>query len=255
MKRQPAILDFDKDRSAIIDPSKVVTKNNDMPERCVICFFHDVIDALISRNQVTEISHFTSEMGRHPVYLIIGTDPKVALFQPGIGAPLASGLFEEAIALGGKKFIACGGAGTLDSTTPAGKLMVPITAVRDEGTSYHYLPPEEEVYPSPKALKAVEQFLENAKLPFERVKTWTTDGIYRETKGKIKLRKEEGCRCVEMEVAALFAVAKFRNVEFAQILFSGDDLSGDNWDQRGWRGMTSAREKVLHIAIKACQLI
>lgn len=255
MKRQPAILDFDKDRLAIVDPSEVVTKNDDMPERCVICFFQDVIDNLISRNQVTEIAHFTSDMGRHPVYLIIGSDPKVALFQPGIGAPLASGLFEEAIALGGKKFIACGGAGTLDSSTTAGKLMVPIAAVRDEGTSYHYLPPEEEAHPTLKALKAIEKYLMGVQLPFEKVKTWTTDGIYRETKGRIKLRREEGCSCVEMEAAALFAVAKFRNVELAQILISADDVSGETWDQRGWRGMASAREKVLHIAIKACQLI
>ncbi|MCP4256977.1 MAG: nucleoside phosphorylase [Planctomycetes bacterium] len=209
----------------------------------------------MSKNEITEIAHLRSEMGIHPVFTINGTEPKVALFQPGIGAPLSVGLFEEAIALGGRKFIACGGAGNLDSSTPAARIMIPVAAIRDEGTSYHYLPPEEKVYPTQKALSSLVNFLEDSKLPYEKVKTWTTDGIYRETKGKINLRKKQGCKCVEMETAALFAVAKFRNVEFAQILFSGDDVSGDDYDERGWRGMTTAREKVFYIATKACQLI
>ena len=82
---------------------------------------------------------------------ITGDDERVALFHPGVGAPLAAGLLEEVIASGCKKFIACGGAGVLDREIAVGHLIVPTAAIRDEGTSYHYLPPGREVSPSPEA--------------------------------------------------------------------------------------------------------
>ena len=64
-------------------------------------------------------------------------------------------------------------------------------------------------------------------MPFVTGKTWTTDGLYRETRGKVDRRVAEGCLTVEMEAAAFFAVAAFRGVSFGQLLYAGDDLSGD----------------------------
>jgi len=90
---------------------------------------------------------------------------------------------------------------------------------------------------------------------FELTKTWTTDAFYRETKAKIALRKECGCKCVEMEAAALFAVARFRKVEIAQILYAGDDLSGDFWDSRNWNGKQGIRENLLELAIAICSAL
>jgi uridine phosphorylase len=253
MQRIP-ILDFDDDRPAMLEPTSLIPRNEAMPEHCVICFFHDVMDHMLGAGLISEIACLKSEIGRHPVFLVKDTDPKVALLHPGVGAPLAAALLEETIALGGRKFIACGGAGTLDSHV-LGKLIVPTSAIRDEGTSYHYLPPGEEVGPTPAALQAIEQTLNAAGVPFEKTKTWTTDAVYRETRGKVALRKESGCGCVEMEAAALFAVALFRGVELAQILYAGDDLGGDSWDSRNWDDQWAAREKLLQLGIKACGLI
>lgn len=132
MKNTYPILDFDSERSAVVNPCNVIAQDDEMPERCVVCFFQNVIDDLVARNQVAPITCLRSEMGQHPVYLLKGTEPEVAIFQPGIGAPLTAALFEEVIALGGRKFIACGTAGVLDSSIISGKLLVPIEAVRDE---------------------------------------------------------------------------------------------------------------------------
>jgi uridine phosphorylase len=77
-----------------------------------------------------------------------------------MGATLAAYLLEETIALGGRKFIACGVAGTLDAEIAMGHLLLPTAAVRDEGASYHYLPPAREVEPTPAALAAVEHVLQ-----------------------------------------------------------------------------------------------
>ena len=83
-------------------------------------------------------------------------------------------------------------------------------------------------------------------------KTWTTDAFYRETPAKVKRRKAEGCISVEMEASAFFAVAQFRGVQFAQILYAGDDVSGDKWDSRQWSDQVVAREQLLELAIEAC---
>jgi len=83
-------------------------------------------------------------------------------------------------------------------------------------------------------------------------KNWTTDAIYRETPDRVARRRAEGCLTVEMEMAAFCAVAQFRGVLFGQILYGGDDLSGENWDHRGWQGLRSIRTKLFSLAAEAC---
>ena len=148
--------------------------------------------------------------------------------------------------------MACGSAGVLRSDIAVGHIVVPVSAVRDEGTSYHYLPPTREVQASPEAVSAIEQVLKRYSIPYILGKTWTTDAFYRETPSKVKLRCEEGCLTVEMEAAALFAVARFRQVLLGQILCGGDDVSGEEWDARRGVERASFREKVFWLAAEAC---
>ena len=89
-------------------------------------------------------------------------------------------------------------------------------------------------------------------MPYVTAKTWTTDAIYRETRGKVERRAAEGCVTVEMEAAALFAVAAFRGVRLGQLLYAGDDLSGDAWDARGWDAHAEGRELLFRLAAEAC---
>jgi uridine phosphorylase len=131
-------------------------------------------------------------------------------------------------------------------------LIVPASAVRDEGTSYHYLPPAREVAASADGVAAVEAVLKEHGCPYLLGKTWTTDAFYRETPARIRRRKAEGCLAVEMEAAALFAVAQFRGVTFAQILYAGDDVSGDQWDHRAWQGRGRTRLTLFRLAAEAC---
>jgi uridine phosphorylase len=161
-------------------------------------------------------------------------------------------MLEEAIALGCEKFVACGGAGALRRNIHAGTIVVPLSAVRDEGTSYHYLPPSREVKASPEAIQAIEIVLQNHCRDYITAKTWTTDAPYRETRARIQLRLQEGCSTVEMEAAAFFAVARFRNVFFGQLLYAGDDVSGDTWDPRGWGEPIPVREELFWLAVESC---
>jgi uridine phosphorylase len=106
---------------------------------------------------------------------------------------LAAGFLDELIAVGVTKFIVCGGCGVLNPEIAAGHPVILTSAVRDEGTSYHYLPPSREVKPHPKAVEVLESVFKQAGLEYRMGKTWTTDAIYRETPGKRKKRMEEGC--------------------------------------------------------------
>lgn len=251
MRRKYPILEFDPSVPAVIDPSRCI-QPQDMPEHCVICFFREAIARLKRRGQAREIAAMRSEMGKHPIYEVSVQGQRLAFFQGGVGAPLAAGMLEEAIALGCHKFVVCGGAGVLDRQIAVGHLLVPTSAVRDEGTSYHYLPPGREVATHPAALAAVERVLQAHGVPYLRAKTWTTDAFYRETPAKVALRKSEGCLSVEMEAAALMAVAQFRGVPLAAILYGGDDVSGSEWDGRHWESRRRVRENLFWLAAEAC---
>jgi uridine phosphorylase len=251
MEQAYPILEFDPAPQALIEPGRLI-KAIDIPECCVVCFFQDVIDALQRDGRLKPIHQLNSEVGNHPVYEMSLDQKRLALFHPGVGAPLSAGLLEEVIALGSRRFVACGGAGVLDRAIAVGHVIVPASAVRDEGTSYHYLPPGREVSASPDAVAAIVKALQSRGVEYLVTKTWTTDAIYRETPARIKLRKAEGCLAVEMEAAAFFAVAKFRGVKFGQLLYGGDDISGETWDSRRWNSHAPAREKLFWLAAEAC---
>jgi len=246
------ILEFDATREALIEPTKVMRPSG-APEHCVICFFQEVIAAVVEAHHAQVIQTIQWESGPHRLYEISVEGQRLAFFHPGVGAPLSAGLLEEVIPLGCRKFIACGGAGVLDRDIAVGHVIVPTTAVRDEGTSYHYLPPGREVSASPAGVAALERTLRQHSVPYRLGKTWTTDAPYRETREKIKRRQAEGCLTVEMEAAAFFAVAQFRGITFAQLLYGGDDVSGaGDWDNRSWQSRASVREQLFWLAAEAC---
>lgn len=254
MEHDFPILEFDSAEAAMIEPRRVI-KSIDIPEHAVACFFQDVISTLVQQHEAKVIKHLRSEIGRHPVYELAFDGKRLAVFHPGVGAPLAGAFLEEMIALGCRKFIACGGAGVLDSSVAMGHAIVPTVAIRDEGTSYHYLPPGREVRASAQGVEALEKVLKDYQVEYLLAKTWTTDAIYRETTGKVQRRKAEGCLTVEMEAAAFFAIAQFRSVQFAQLLYSGDDVGGSEWDHRHWDKHTTVREKLFWLAAEACLLM
>ena len=245
------ILEFDAGETAVIEPQKVLP-TIDIPEHLVLCFFQDVITSLREAGKLTQVYKLGSEVGPNWVYELDVDGKRLAVLHPGVGAPMAAAFMEEVISLGSKKIIACGGCGVIDPSIGFEHVVVPETAVRDEGTSYHYLPPAREVAASPSAVAAIEKTMKNHQIQYVLGKTWTTDGIYRETQAKVDKRRAEGCVVVEMETAAFCAVAQFRNAIFGQILYGGDDLTGDEWDSRKWQNQNSTREKLFWLAAEAC---
>ena len=245
------ILEFDPENSAILNPQTDHLKGK-LPKKAVFCFFQEVLQAQCTNGRLEKIDCLRSEIGENPIYTVDVGEECIAVVHPGVGAPLAAAFLEELINAGVSQFVGCGGAGALVKDLAAGHVLIPVSAVRDEGTSYHYLPPDRESYPSTRVVKVIDGLLKREGVPYDEVKTWTTDGIFRETQEKRRSRIEEDCQVVEMEAAALFAVAEFRKVELGMLLYAGDLVVPEGWDGRRWSSRLKNREFLFELALLAC---
>src|SRR5690242_4527586 len=114
------ILEFDGARDALIEPSKVIQPVKGFPERCVLPMFYTVIDGL--KESLVHVTDVQTSMGPMPIYKINHDATEVVVAHPGLGAPLCVGVMEEIIAMGCRKFIACGSAGVLDGALAKGTI-------------------------------------------------------------------------------------------------------------------------------------
>jgi purine-nucleoside phosphorylase len=250
MKQEYPILEYDDHSPAIIDPHANEVEGG-LPEACVLCFFYDVLANLAEKGDLVKVGQLQTENSPLPIFLYTSDEGrKVAVMNPQVGAPLAAGVMEKMIVHGCKKIIAVGGAGSLVHDHDVTHLVIPTAAIRDEGVSYHYLPPSREVQPDAEGVAVIEAVLKNHNLPYVKSKTWTTSAYFRETHDKRELRISEGCTVVEMEAAAFFAVAKFRGVQMAQLLYAGDLVVPDGWDHRDWQTRDDIRSHMFDLAIE-----
>jgi uridine phosphorylase len=247
---QIPLSEHDDSPRAFIEPTEHIARR-DVPEACVITFFGDVAERLVGRRGARVLSENPWEDGPHPLLEIEHEGQRLAVLRSGVGAPLAAALLEETIAMGCTHFVVCGGAGTLHRDLTLGHLVVLSSAIRDEGTSFHYLPPARHIDFDPEARQVLQDTLEERGAPYVAGKTWTTDAPYRETPRKIAARRDEGCLTVEMEASALAAVAAFRGVSLAQVVYCGDDLAGESWDHRSWQSLSDVREDLFDLAATA----
>ncbi|MDH4144092.1 MAG: nucleoside phosphorylase [Acidimicrobiia bacterium] len=240
------LAEFDPAAEAFIEPARIVGRRR-VPERMVVCFFREVIERTCAEAPVA--CRFRSEIGPNPVWLLGEGEDQVGVMHPGVGAPLAVGFLEAAIAAGARRIAVIGGAGALVPELTLGHVIVPTAAVRDEGTSFHYMPPGREVEADPQMVALTTAFLDRREVPYSLAKTWTTDALYRETAARIERRRAEGCATVEMETSAFFAVARFRGVRLTQLLYAGDSLAGDQWDHRGWMSAADTRDALFWLTV------
>jgi len=249
-KAEAPILEFDPDKNAILNP-RIYGMESPLPTKGVMCFFQDVIQKLYRQKKLEQIGYIRCEMGKLPIYQCLFNKKKTFVIQAGLGAPFSAALLEELIVIGASQVVICGGCGVLKKEIAVGHLIIVNSAVRDEGTSYHYLPPNREVRPTSSMIEGIEKVVRNHGYPYLLGKTWTTDGFYRETLKKRSVRLKEGCLTVEMEAAALFAVAQFRGIRIGQILYGGDMVVPEGWDHRDWGKRKDVRENLFWLAVEA----
>ncbi len=151
----------------------------------------------------------------------------ISLIRMPAGAPMAAATLEELIACGGQNFLFIGSGGSLQSHVTIGSLVIVQDAIRSEGTSYHYLPPKVPVLASKRWTEYLSNISQELSIPTFIGTTWTTDAPYRELKTTAKNFSDRGVLAIEMEAAALLAVAKVRKASAGIILIISDEHSAD----------------------------
>jgi len=155
---------------------------------------------------------------------------RYTLAGPIVGAPYAAMIVEALGVWGVKTILFVGWCGAVSRRVKAGDIIVPGSAMVDEGTSGHYCDPSCRVaLPSRSVLHQARSALQHHGAKFHDGAVWTTDAIFRETVEKVKHYQVKGALAVEMELSAIFTVAGFREMEAAGILVVSDELSDYQW--------------------------
>lgn len=155
----------------------------------------------------------------------------LGIFYSYFGAPASVLLAEALIISGVKRLVVFGEAGAIHPKMRIGDILVPTFAVREEGTSYHYLPYGVSAKPSQKLLRKLKHLLDKTGFTYEEGGVWTTDAPLRETRQKVLTYADVGVLAVDMECSALFAVSKYRRVMCAAMLTISDELYRRVWKQ------------------------
>ena len=235
--------EFDFDKSAVIEPWFVHQPVEGFPETVVSIFHHTLFQRIAEFLGGVKIAETKDVDGHWPVYAVQYKGHQFALYKARLGAPSCVGSFEDIIPMGAKRIILLGNCGVLDKSIEDCGIIIPTRAIRDEGTSYHYVPAANYIAVNKKYIPEFIGVLEECGYPYVMGTTWTTDAFYRETRGKVEKRKSMGAICVEMECSAMQAMCDFRGVEFFQFLYAGDNLDHSTWDPRSLSGTTRLEDK------------
>lgn len=244
---------FDEAKNAVIDPDMAHQPIPDFPETVVSVFSHYLFNSILKFLDGKVIAQTKDVDGIWPVYEVSYKGKRFAFYKARLGAPACVGSFEDVIPLGAKRIILLGNCGVLDRNIKDCGIIIPTKAIRDEGTSYHYAPAADYIDVNTKYVDEFIAILDKFGYSYVKGTTWTTDAFYRETKAKVENRKQMGAICVEMECAAMQAMCNFRDVEFFQFLYAGDNLDHSSWDPRSLSGTARLEDKE-KIALLAFEL-
>ena len=245
-KNEIPLLEYDDSSVEVISPEHDWEAER-LPEKCLFAFLGDVVHEYAERNQAEMVQELITVSHHIKVYVLHEEKEDICLVQSTIGAASAAQILDTLVSCGCKKVIAVGSCGVL-ADLPEDAFIVPVKALRAEGTSYHYLPASRYIELDQEPIEAIERTFRKHDLPFVSCTTWTTDGFFRETKDMVKYRLEEGCSVVEMECSALAACCRKRGAKFGQFLFTADSLANvHEYDARSFG--TGSHEKALQLGL------
>lgn len=242
---------FDSETEAVISPEMFYGVREKLCDVCIVTFMDKVFQYALDNFSCANIATVSMDRGPLPVYAFDYKGRNLAVFLTPSSSAGAGNCLEDVRCLtGATKYIYFGSCGSLRREITAGKIIVPDRAYRDEGFSYHYQKAGD--YIEIKNAGFVTRELTSMGVPCVMGGTWTTDGLYRETRGNMEKRRADGCLAVEMEVAGIQAVCNFHRLEFYDFLMSGDLLDAPEWDKRILSSKEEHDEQIrcFHIALE-----
>ncbi len=225
--------EFDKTKTAVLNPEHFHSKVKDMPKTCVLFFSKSVMKIFLDKYKPELISEkIENATAMFPVYKVNVKGIDLAVYLSAVGAPACVSNAEELISMGVRNILTVGCCGCLEKDMEEYSIIIPTSAIRDEGTSYHYAPVSDETILNKKVIKTIEDVMKRNNIHYRKGKTWTTDAIFRETRKKVNDRIKQGAITVDMECSAMNVLCKFRGVNYGQIFYAADMLANEKYDPR-----------------------
>lgn len=205
----------------LFTPKQAIKKKTKLPSKLILIYSNSLKRRMIKQLKLKKSKTISTDS-------YITPDQKLIIMRLSIGAPFTAAVVEEAVYCGVKKILILGTAGGISNKLSISDLVLCTKAIRDEGTSHHYIKNSKYVEPDKKLNKNLENLMLKNKVKFQKGVTWTIDAPYAETIEEVNHYRKEGVMTVEMEAAALFAVAKKREISSSAI-FTISDILADEW--------------------------
>jgi uridine phosphorylase len=200
-------------------------KGVDAPPAAILCLYNGVIKFFGWKYPSRHIGAFQCDL-----YLLNKTARRVGVLGNfGMGAPALVALAEQMAAWGTRRLVILSLAGGLQPGLQPGDVVLGASAMRDEGTSYHYLPPAEQVPASATLVGAIGDALRARDVKYTQGAIWSTDAAFRETREEADYFQAKGVQAVDMESAGLFAMGHVRGLQTASLFVIGDSLASKEW--------------------------
>ena len=180
-----------------------------IPPVCVLDPDGDIVDYLVRTEKAALNKHWACYHTK--MYEFNSGETKVGIIGNAVGASFAVLLAEQMFVSGCRLLLSITSAGIINLPGENVRFVLINNALRDEGTSYHYLPPEEKATIQPSLLNRLHPLTETLGSGVAVGDSWTTDAPYRETSMAIDYAKNQGVTAVEMEASSLYAFAKARS--------------------------------------------
>lgn len=214
---------------SVFSPAEAIEKHggdtdSDVPPAVILTFQSELRDAVLPDRTGDPIPIVRNQT----VHRI--TDNVGVIGEFGIGAPVTATVAENLIATGAEVLCIVGGAAALQPSIEPTDVILADRAIRDEGASYHYLPPGSDARATEELVGQLETAYVDGGFTTHRGSTWTTSALYRETTDEVAAYAADGVVSVEMEAASLFAVAAYRGVESAAVFDVDDLITAGEWD-------------------------
>jgi uridine phosphorylase len=252
--RRLPLLDHDPGESPVFLPGKLLEAARrrkrlprmKAPAGCLLDFDGELADHLLATGQAVAEPAWPCFHTRLLRWRANGAE--FGMIGGTIGAPFAVLVAEELFALGCEALVSISSAGLIAPGISPPFFLLIEKALRDEGTSHHYLPLARFAEAPPSLIAAVKSRLEAAGVPILAGASWTTDAPFRETETLIAGRREEGAISVEMEAAALLALgaAIGKPVVCLAHVTNAMATRGEDFEKGGETGLEEA--------LKVCEL-
>ena len=248
IRNECPLLEFSTDQQVYLSPE---TPEKTLPRLCLVTYFEELLEAFVERYGAVQIEDYVTEMRSFPIYQAEVEGYELCVTLGVLGAGGAAKQIDFLYGHGAQSIVACDSCGIVDPDIASGTIIIPVRALRAEGASYHYVHASRFIDLQIKYAEKARNILNMRKIPYVKCTTWTTDGPYRESVEMITYRREEGCRVVETQCAAMAAVAKCRGKGFGALFYAGDKLEEENiYDEVFYNDHETARKHTFLLALE-----